>query len=184
MAVSAWKILDSRYILRDRWITLRADRCLTAGGLVVDPYYVEEPQDWIQVIAFDARDRILLTRQYRHAAGLLSIELPCGCVEPGETPLQAAARELLEETGCTSASMQALPVLFANPARATNRIHAFVATDTRQTQPQRLDETEVIDFEFRTVAEVLALIDSGSFPQALHVANLFLALRLRGLIPT
>jgi 8-oxo-dGTP pyrophosphatase MutT (NUDIX family) len=183
MAITPWKTAGSRYLVRDRWMTLRADHCETASGNVVEPFYIQEVEDWIQVVAFDAQDRILLTRQYRHGAGLICTELPCGVIEHGETPDQAAARELLEETGCTAVHWQPLPVLSPNPARYTNRIHAFIATGARQVQPQRLDETEEIEFEFRTIPEVLALIDTGTFAQALHVASLFLALRRRGLIP-
>jgi 8-oxo-dGTP pyrophosphatase MutT (NUDIX family) len=183
MTITPWKTTDSRYVISDRWMRLRADRCETASGIVLDPYYVQEPEDWVQVVAFDAQDRILVTGQYRHGARLISTELPCGVVERGETPNQAAARELLEETGCKSQTLQPLPVLSPNPARYSNRIHAFVASNTRQVQPQRLDETEEMEFEFCTIPEVLALIDAGSFLQALHIASLFLALRRRGLIP-
>lgn len=181
MAITPWKTLDSRYVIRDRWMTLRADRCETAAGVLVDPYYIQVPEDWVQIVAFDLQDRVLLTRQYRHGAGLISLELPCGVVEPGETAAQAAARELLEETGCKSESLQPLPVLSPNPARYSNRIHAFVATGTRQVQEQRLDETEEIEVEFLAVPDLLSLIDAGSFSQALHVASIFLALRSRGI---
>ena len=181
MPPTSWKTLSSRYIVRDRWMTLRADRCETGAGIVLDPYYVQEPEDWIQVVAFDSQNRVLLTRQYRHGAAVVSTELPCGVVERGETADQAATRELLEETGCTAETLQPLPVLSPNPARYSNRLHTFVATGVRRVQQQRLDETEEIEFEFVTIAEVLALIDSGSFPQSMHVAGFFLALRKRGL---
>jgi len=81
MPLAPWKTLSSRYIIRDRWMTLRADRCETAAGVVIDPYYVQEPEDWVQVVAFDPADKILMIRQYRHAAGLISNELPCGGIE-------------------------------------------------------------------------------------------------------
>jgi 8-oxo-dGTP pyrophosphatase MutT (NUDIX family) len=184
MPPTPWKTITSRYIVRDRWMTLRADRCETGTGVVLDPYYVQEPEDWVQVVAFDSQNRVLLIKQYRHGAGLISTELPCGVVEPGEAAAEAAARELLEETGCAAETLEALPVLSPNPARYSNRIHSFIATGTRQVQQQRLDETEEIEFEFLPVSEVLALIDVGSFPQALHVASFLLALRRRGFIPT
>jgi 8-oxo-dGDP phosphatase len=105
MPPTPWKTLSSRYIVRDRWMTLRADRCETGAGVVLDPYYVQEPEDWVQVVAFDSQDRVLLIRRYRHGAGLISTELPCGVVERGETPALAAARELLEETGCAAETL-------------------------------------------------------------------------------
>ena len=184
MPLTPWKTLSSRYVIRDRWMTLRADRCETAAGIVIDPYYVQEPEDWVQVVAFDSADKILMIRQYRHAAGLISNELPCGGIEKGETPAQAAARELLEETGCVAETLTPLPVMSPNSARVTNRVYGFIATDTRHVQQQQLDATEDIEFEFLTIPAVLALIDAGSFTQALHVGNLFLALRSRGLIPS
>lgn len=180
MPVTAWKLVSSRYVVRDRWMTLRADRCEMADGTRLDPYYVQEPPDWVHIVAFDLQDKILLIRQYRHGAGVISNELPCGTVEPGETAAQAAARELLEETGCTSQTLVPLPVLSPNPACYANRIHAFAATGTRCTREQILDDTEEIEFEFVSIPAVLALIDTGAFPQALHTASLFLALRTLG----
>ena len=182
MPPAPWKTLASRYLVRDRWMKLRADRCETANGIVLDPYYVQEVDDWAQVVAFDPADRILVIRQYRHGAGRVFTELPCGGIDRGEPPIEAASRELLEETGCTAESLQALPVMFPNPARYNNRIFTFMATGARHVQQQQLDATEDIEFEFLPLAEVLGLIDSGSFSQALHVSGLFLALRRRGMI--
>jgi 8-oxo-dGTP pyrophosphatase MutT (NUDIX family) len=182
MPPTPWKTLSCRYVLRDRWMTLRADRCETATGVVIDPYYVQEPEDWVQVVAFDPEDRILVIRQYRHAAGLICAELPGGGVERGEIPAHAAARELLEETGCAAQTLKPLQVMSPNPARYSNRMHTFIATGTRQVQQQQLDATEEIEFEFLTLPQVLSLIDAGSFLQAMNVGSLFLALRSRGLI--
>ena len=181
--IHPWRLIDSRYLVRDRWLTLRADRCQIPTGAVVDPYYVQESPDWVQVVAFDAQERILVTRQYRHAAVVVCAEFPCGTVESGELPEQAARRELLEETGCTVGTLSLLSTLYSNPARDCNRIYVFVATETCCAQPQRLDATECIEFGFLPVPEVLAQIDDGQFSQALHVASLFLALRSRGMLP-
>jgi 8-oxo-dGTP pyrophosphatase MutT (NUDIX family) len=179
MKITPWKILASRYVLRDEGITLRADRCEIGNGVVLDPYYVQEPRDWVQAVAFDSQDRLLIIRQYRHGSRAVGTELPCGKVEPGETAADAVARELLEETGCVSGQLTPLPVLSPNTASFTNRIYTFVATNTQQVRQQALNETEQIDFEFVTVPEVLALIDSGEFRQAVHIASIFLALRSR-----
>jgi 8-oxo-dGTP pyrophosphatase MutT (NUDIX family) len=182
MPITPWKIAGSRYLIRDRWMTLRADHCETANGAALDPYYVQEAPDWVHIVAFDIQDRILTIRQYRHGAGVISTELPCGTLEPGETPAQAAARELLEETGCTFRSLVSLPTLSPNPACYANRIHAFAALGTHRIREQQLDETEEIEFEFLPIPTVLSLIDLGAFPQALHTASLFLALRVLGRI--
>lgn len=106
MTMAPWKIIESRYLIRDPWMVLRADRCVTASGVAVDPYYVQEPPDWAQIVAFGREDQILVARQYRHGAALICAEFPCGAVEPGETPEQAARRELLEETGCKQLQLE------------------------------------------------------------------------------
>lgn len=91
----------SRYVHKDRWIAVRADDCVTEDGVSVAPYYVLEYPDWVEIVALDADDNLLLVRQYRHGIADFSIELPAGGMDPsGADPCTAAARELLEETGC------------------------------------------------------------------------------------
>lgn len=179
MSITPWKVLSSRYLISDAWLRLRADRCEGPADILVDPYYVQELPDWVQVVAFDEEDRILVTRQYRHGAAVVSSELPCGTVGPNESPSDAVLRELMEETGCAPRALRLLQSLSPNPARYTNRVHTFVATGVRQVQEQQLDDTEEIEFEFMPIDRVLASIDEGTFLQALHVAGLLLALRSR-----
>lgn len=163
-------------------MTIRADICETADGRIIDPYYVQEPSDWVHVVAFDKQDRILVTRQYRHGLGEVCTEIPCGALEDQEDPLTGVQRELLEETGCEAELYQALPSFSPNPARYANKIHPFFAMGVRQVQAPKFDENEEVEFEFLSISQVLQLIDSGDFQQPLHVATLFATLRKRGLM--
>lgn len=158
-------------------MTLRADRCETASGLVVEPYYVQEQPDWVHVVALDSDRRILLIRQYRHARQQISWEIPCGVIEPGEEPEAAMLRELREETGAALESYRALPPLTSNPARNTNTIHSFVGFGAHIAGEQELDDAEEIEFAFHPLERVLEMIDAGEFTQALHIASIHLALR-------
>lgn len=157
-------------------MNLRADKCLTPSGVVVDPYYVQQPMDWVHIVAFDSSYKILLNEQYRHGAAKISIELPCGAIEPGEKPLEAITRELMEETGCTFDRIEELPPISPNPARYSNMIYPFVAFDTKVVADQNLDESEDISFKFVPLAKVMELIRTGKFLQSLHVSSLLLAL--------
>jgi ADP-ribose pyrophosphatase len=180
-----WKTLSSRVVHADNWISLRAEACESADGTVIEPYYVLEEREWVVIFALDENDDLLLVRQYRHAGRVICFELPGGGVEDGETPLDAAIRELREESGCSASEWISAGALFANPARQTNRMYVFLATGLDKTSGANLDESEDIAATFVSNLRVQEMIRTGEFPQALHVAAFYLAhdaiLQRRGL---
>lgn len=178
MPIQSWTTKSSKYILKDRYMTLRADTCETARGETLNPIYVQELRDWVHVVAFDSNDRILIVRQYRHGASKICTEVPCGCIDEGETPLEAIQRELLEETGCIADEWEQLPVTHANTSFCSNRIYPFIALNTRCIQEQKFEKGEDIEFAFLPIDEVLQIMDQGD----LNLATIYLALKRRGFI--
>jgi len=179
--IQPWTVNSSRHVLRDRWISLRADDCVTSSGTSVTPYYVLEYSDWVHVLALDAESRVLVVQLYRHGYGQVCTELPGGGVDDGETPEQAIRRELLEETGCEVDELVQLGEFSPNPATHSNRIYGFLARGARRVQAPSPDLTEEIASAFIPLTELMALIDAGRFPQSFHVATTLLALRYLGL---
>lgn len=176
-----WTVSDSKYLIEDRWLSMRADTCHTSSGVVVEPFYVMEVPNWVHIVALDEEGRLLVTRQYRHGSRPIHSEIPCGVIEADDpSPLDAAKRELLEETGCTAERFEALPTVFANPARQDNRIYTFLAHGARVVAEQANDDTEEIQFEFLPVDEVLAAIDRGEFSHSLLVSSVLTAMRRVG----
>lgn len=175
-----WKKISSRDVLRDRWVRLRADRCEIAPGKVIEPYYVMEEPEWVHVVPFDDRHRLLLVRQYRHPIGAFSWELPGGAADAGETLLATAQRELREETGAVGERWRHLGGYSSNPARQNNRVHGFVAENVRVTLSREFDETEAIESRFFSVEDVLALVRRGTFSNVMHLSLLYRALEVRG----
>jgi 8-oxo-dGTP pyrophosphatase MutT (NUDIX family) len=172
-----WRVLATRHVLRDRWISLRADRCVTARGATLDPYYVLEYPDWVHVAAFDEDDRLIMVRQYRHGAGVVSLELPGGVMDAHERdPCETGARELLEETGYVATDMRHLARLSPNPATHSNHIHIMLATHARRTRPPELDASEDIVVEHVPWRRALDMALSGEMIHSQHVAFLFIAL--------
>jgi ADP-ribose pyrophosphatase len=137
-----------------------------------------EAVDWVNVIALTPDGRVVLIKQFRIGSASVCLEIPGGMVDPGESPETAAARELAEETGYTSTRWERLGNVSPNPAIMTNRLHSYLARDCAQTQPQRLEGSEVIDVELASLADCHRAIREGRIDHALViVAFAHLALR-------
>ncbi len=175
----AWTVTASRVIIRDRWIDLRADDCVAPNGVAIAPFYVLTYPDWVHVVCSDAAGRIALIRQYRHGIGSTILELPGGMIVAQETRLQAAQRELREETGITARDWRASGMLSVNPATHTNRIHIYACVLASVAAPSP-DRSEQIETVFMTRAELQKAIASGDFANSMHLAGLTLAFGLGG----
>jgi 8-oxo-dGTP pyrophosphatase MutT (NUDIX family) len=176
-----WTVTGSRHVLRDRWISVRADSCVTAEGVEIAPYYVLEYPDWVIVVAIDDQDRIILVEQYRHGWGVMSLELPTGGVEPGDADLvAAAARELAEETGYASSDWRYLTALAPNPSNMANKCHFLLARAATRTVTPQDDPTERLRVVRHRVDEVVRMAKAGEIVQSMHVAALAVTLSWLG----
>ena len=167
-----WKVLRSEYLFRRPWLTARRDEVQLPDGRINPEYYVLEYPDWVNIIAITTDGHYVMERQYRHGAGRTDYELPCGVMEAGETPLEAARRELLEETGYTGGEWHELMTLSPNSSAMTNYSHTFVAVGVEKTGQQHLDATEDLTVHLLTRDEVFDLVMNGGMIQALMVAPL------------
>jgi ADP-ribose pyrophosphatase len=125
--------------------------------------------DWINVIAITPEQQVVLIRQFRIGSNEVCLEIPGGMVDPGETPAEAAARELAEETGYSSSQWQPLGRVSPNPAIMTNHLYTYLARDAVQTGAPRPEGSEVIEVETATLAECHAAIREGRIDHALVV---------------
>ena len=142
--VAPWKVLESQYNYRDRWLALRSDTVELPNGRVLTPFHVIEQPDWVTAVAITHDGRIVLVEEYRHGARQALIELPSGIHDgPGE-PLDQMKRELLEETGYASEEWHPLGVFFANAGRLRNLVHCFLALDARKVAEPAADDSEDI----------------------------------------
>lgn len=168
-----WKILESTYISRRPWMTARKDKVLLPDGRIIPEYWVLEFSDWVNVIAFTKDGSMLMVRQYRHALGVTEYELCAGVMEEGETPLEAARRELLEETGFGGGEWSEYMTLCANPSNHTNLAHTFLAVGVEKVSDQHLDDTEELTFHLMPPSEVFGMLQRGEILQALMAAPLW-----------
>ena len=94
-----WKTLSQKYLIEKPWLTARVDKVELPTGAIIDEYYVLEYPDWVNTIAITKEGEFVFVRQYRYAIGKTVNELCAGVIEKGEDPMDAAKRELMEETG-------------------------------------------------------------------------------------
>ena len=171
--VKKWEVLEREYLYRRPWLTVRRDRVRLPTGAVNDEYYVLEYPTWVNVIAIDREGRFVMVEQYRHGLQEVFTELVAGVAEEGEAPLEAAQRELLEETGYAGGTWRLNTVLSANPGSQNNLSYSFIATGVERVAEQHLDETEDVAVRLLSRDEVLQLLRSDTLKQALMAAPLW-----------
>jgi 8-oxo-dGTP pyrophosphatase MutT (NUDIX family) len=129
--------------------------------------------DWVNVVPVTSAGEIVMVRQYRHGLRDVTLEIPGGMVDAGETPEQAAARELLEETGYRAGTLAPLGSVNPNPALFGNRLFAFVARDCRRVAEIANENTEETVVELLAPAELRRLARAGRIDHGLVMAALF-----------
>lgn len=139
------------------------------------PHYAIASKDYVSVLPLTPDGNVLLVRQFRPAVGEVTLELPAGHVEPGQTPAEAASTELLEETGYRARHIELLGCINPDTGRLTNKHWCFLATGLEKLQenPQAGEVTELVVVP---LTELRQMILDGRFAHAQHLAALQLAM--------
>ena len=182
MEILKWKTRSSKYLVREKWATLRVDVCDLQNGVIKDDYYVLEYPNWVNAIAVTKEHKIILVRQYRHGAGIISLEVPGGVIDGDESPEAAIKRELLEETGYSFDSAELIVSTYPNPATANNVTFTYLMLGGTKTHGQHLDEHEILEVEEYSIEDVKKLLNDNKIAQALHCTALFYGLMKLGAI--
>lgn len=174
----AWTRVRFDSLFRHRLFELRREQLERPGERRREALVLDAPA-WVNVVAVDGDGRVLLVRQWRFGIGAPTLEIPGGMVDPGETPRQAAERELYEETGHRAARWSELGAVDPNPAFLTNRCTTFLAEGLERVGEPPGDGEEEIQLESATVEELPGLVESGAIRHALVVAAFYLFERRR-----
>ncbi len=117
----------------------------------------------------------LLIRQYRHPTGKFLLEVPAGKVDAGETPEEAARRELLEEVGAVAKALLPLPSFHPQPSFTAVVFHPFLALEAKVVAEPRLEDGELLEPVELSLSELYALLEEGSIQDASTALTLFYA---------
>ena len=160
----------------ERWadcrvFTVRKDINVSPRDGREHDFYVIEAPDWINVIPLTANEEVVMIEQYRFGTDEVTLEIPGGMVDEGETPREAAAREMLEETGYAAGEIIELGRTRPNPAIQNNWIHTFLARGAGFRHDPVFDGTEHTIVRLVPLASIPSLIADGTITHSLVVVG-------------
>ena len=175
--MSETRILSQELAFKGRHVQVRLDRIVDTAGNTSTMEIVVHPGAVCVVPLLENGD-VVLVRQYRHATGTRLLEICAGGLKPGEDPLEAARRELEEETGYLAGKLVERARFWTTPGFTTEFMYLYEATDLVKTQTNP-DEDEIIDVEIATPEDSLRMIDDGRIQDAKSILGLLRVLPRR-----
>jgi ADP-ribose pyrophosphatase len=184
----AWEEISTEHIVQDEWIDFRRSAYRFPDGSVFEPYYSYSRRDYVVIVATDTDGNYLCVRQYRHGIKEVTTEFVAGGIERkdgkeygkseddfSEVALDAAKRELMEETGYTSNDWEYLSKVPSNATIADNYAYLFVAKNCTKVSGQDLDETEFLNVVKHSKEDIEKMIANEEFYQAMHIVAWYMS---------
>ena len=168
--VKLWERIRSQQNESFRIFSVRTDTAVSPRTGKAHDFYILETKDWINIIPITPENQVVMVKQYRHGSGKVTLEIPGGIVDPGDTPQSAAARELLEETGYETGDLSQIGSVNPNPAIFNNRCYTFLARNVKKISDPMPDQTEDIEVVRVPLAEIPAYIRERKIDHAIVVS--------------
>ncbi len=177
MLKKKWEIIEDHYYEKFRIFSAKRSRRENPRTGKPFDFFLMEGLDWTNIIVLTRDNQIVLVEQYRHGADKLTLELPGGAVEKDESPIDAASREVKEETGFSLSKIIPLGAIYPNPAMQSMKLHVFVGhTDDSPQALQQLDSGEDIQIVVKPLDQFLTDIKECRADHALTTAAIGLYL--------
>lgn len=171
------RIISSQEVLKNKLFTVAEEVATDPGGFQIHRFIVRHPGSAV-MMPVDDKDRVLLVKQFRLPAQRELWELPAGRLDPGESPLQAAKRELREETGYKAGKWVKLASFWATPGYVDEKMNLFLALGLTQGEQELMDD-ERIAMQWFSKTELGDLIRAGKILDGKTMIGYFLWLEYK-----
>ena len=149
-----WKLLKRKKVYGSKFVNVYEDKIELTNGSIIDDYTVIEKPSVVIVVATDKNNHIIVLREYKYAAGETLLSLPAGHKKKDEQPIDAARRELLEETGFGGNDFEELGMLYDYPTKDLHKVYVIRAKNVVKKGDVEHEETEMISYQSLTVDEL------------------------------
>lgn len=167
-----WLQRNSRTAFDNDWLRVDIDEVELPDGRTYDYTLIRSDRHGAAILAFDEQGQVLMEREFRYPVGQVIWQLPGGLLDSGETPLAAAQRELLEETGHVAENWRRLGSIWDNPAFEDMLIHIFVAENTHFNGETNRDDHEWVTCEWVEMDWLKERVRSGEIKERVLLAAL------------
>ena len=173
-----WECLTKESILDKKpWFEVFRESVRLPDGKVVPEYYNIEMPHYTAVFAVTVDQKLIVLRCYRHVIGEVTLTMPGGMIERGESPLEGIQREFQEETGYVAKEWKSLGSFMGNSTRGCGTYHLFFATGAYPVQEPESGDLEELELLLWTPEEVEQAIDDGQAKSLGVTSMLLLGLR-------
>ena len=167
-----WTALKTEFLQDCAVFTVSRTASLSPRTGIQHIFYRIDSTDWVNIVPVTDRGEVVMVRQYRHGLGEITLEIPGGMVDPGESPQAAAIRELLEETGYRAREVKSIGAVSPNPALFGNRVHSYAAFGAERVAEIRNPGAEETHVELVPLDALPERVRSGDVDHALVIAAL------------
>ena len=171
-----WETVASREaFVASPWVKVEVQQVRLPGGKLVDDFHRVTLQEYVTVFAETSDARVILERQYKHGIGRVTFTLPGGALTVHEDPLEAAKRELLEETGYAADDWRPLGSFVVNGNYGCGKAHLFMARQAVRIAEPNSGDLEEMEIVLMDAGQVASLVRSGEIGSISGVATVALA---------